>query len=79
VNRLLAVLTLCVVATGVVSRTQHTETSSRRYPSGRDAVPHNALAIASCDEEARVFHWRLTMPPDSNMWDSEGVSGAGVF
>ena len=49
------------------------------YTSGQDAVPHNALAITSCDEEARVFHWCLTMPPDSNMWDSAGVSGAGVF
>jgi len=64
VNRLGVILTLCVVTTGLVTRTQQTQISSHQLPGGQDALPHNNLAIASCDEEARVFHWRLTMPLD---------------
>lgn len=37
---------------------------SRRLPSGQDAVRHNVPATVSYDEEVRVFHWRLTLPPD---------------
>ena len=70
-NRIVVTLTLCVVATGLVSRTQQTErTASNAEPmkkfdsGGHNAARRRTLSIASYNEEARVFHWRLTMPPD---------------
>jgi hypothetical protein len=69
VNRLIVILTLSVVATGLVPRTQHTaraasngEPMKKLNSSGQDALPHNAIAF--CNAEAYVFHWRITMPPD---------------
>jgi hypothetical protein len=69
VNRLIVILTLSVVATGLVSRTQHTgraasnaEPMKKLDSSGRDALPHNDTAFWNA--EGCVFHWRITMPPD---------------
>jgi hypothetical protein len=35
-----------------------------RLPGGQEALALNAGTIVSCDKEANVFHWRLTMPPE---------------
>ena len=70
-NRLIVILTLSVVATGLVSRTQHTgraasnaEPMKKLDSSGRDALAHNDTAF--CNAEGYVFHWRITMPPDQD-------------
>ena len=64
-NRLIVILTLSVVATGLVPRTQHAaraasddEPMKKLNSSGQDALPHNAIAF--CNAEAYVFHWRIT-------------------
>jgi hypothetical protein len=69
VNRLIVLLTFSVVATGLVSRTQHTgraasntERLKKLNSSGQVAVPHKDTAF--CNAEGFVFHWGITMPPD---------------
>jgi len=80
VNRLIVILTLSVVATGLVSRTQHTgraasnaEAMKNLYSSRQNVVPHNATAF--CNAEAYVFHWRITMPPDQGCSMFRALSG----
>ena len=80
-NRFVVILTLCVVATGLGARTPQTgraasnaESMKEFHRAEQEAVRQHAIATASCDEEAHVFHWRLTMPPDLGSTLSTGRS-----
>ena len=69
-NRFVLMLTLGV-ASGLVARSQQTartasnsESVKKISSASQDAVRDDVRLAASCGEEAHVFHWRLTMPPE---------------